>query len=650
VLSGLRVLERGSHAAFAGRLLVACGATVGVERGKDGIPIVRPWCDQGKTEFRDFPPDLILDGRVAGAARDDAWPGVATARVTPFGEDGPWAGWRGSELVHQALSGFMALDGYDGPDEPPVMAAGGQAEIVGGLMGAIAALLVLNGAGQRAATSWHEALSVGHETEFAAWTARGERLLRHTGQHAAVEEDPRRWQWRAADGRYVNLILPALTTQRWASIVDWLSSKGMAADLADERFLKGRARLAEERHIYDVLGAFVGSITADEAFEGGQARDLPWGVVRRPEENLADPQFQGRPVFETGAPWRVTEGPVPPASWVRRPGPVPSLRVLDLTWQVAGPTITRILAHAGADVVKVERPGKPELMRVMPVGSSAIFDGEGSPFFANLNAGKRSLGLDLADRSTLLQLVAAADVVVENFSSRVMDKLGLSFDDLAAANPSVVYLSLSGFGHEGPRRDYDTWGPTAQAISGCTWLSGLPGREPAGYGWSYLDYVAGYFATAGLLSALWATRRDGRARWVDVSQVECGLVCATDAWLAPGSVQVGNDGPVVRAGDGRWVAGLERAEVGADAYAAVLAAQAEGRAAAVVQDVADRLQFDEQLRHLGTYPVLDGVPFEATPIRIDGRSLPLRHPAPRLGEHTEEVLAQWLFRSCVSQS
>jgi crotonobetainyl-CoA:carnitine CoA-transferase CaiB-like acyl-CoA transferase len=603
--------------------------------------MLRRWRGRFKGELGEMGPDLVLDGRPVGAEplTDD----VPVVRLTGFGEDGPWAGWHGSgqEIVQQAMAGVMALDGYRGADEPPVMCAGGQAEVVGGLMGAIAGLLLLNGAGgegaRRAATSWHEALSVGHETEFAAWTTRGEKLGRHAGQHASHEEDPRRWQWRCADGRYVNLILPALTRDRWASIVQWLDSKDMAADLTDERWLKGAVRLAEEKHIFEVLGAFVATMTADEAFEGGQARDLPWGVVRRPEENFNDLQFAGRPVFDEGVPWRVHVGD---SVGARRPGPVPQLKVLDLTWQVAGPTVTRILAHAGADVVKVERPGKPELMRFMSVGSSGVFStGEGSPFFANLNAGKRSLALDMAsERDTFLRLVAAADIVVENFSSRVMERLGLGFEELQEANPSIVYVSLSGFGHEGPKRDYDTWGPTAQAISGCTWLSGLPGREPAGFGYSYLDYVGGYFATVGLLSALWATRRDGRARWVDVSQVECGLVCASLALENPGAVEPGNDGPVVRAGDGRWVVGLEAADVGRDAYESVLAAQGRGAACGVVQDQADRLERDRQLAFLGTYPL----PFEATPIRIGGRVLPISGPGPRLGEHTEEVLRSWL--------
>lgn len=639
MLTGLTVLELGDLAAVAGRLLGASGATV-VKADTDGTdPILRPWRDRFKTQLQQAPYDLLLDGRPVGREAGDDPPTAGVVRVTPFGEAGPWAGWRGNELVHQALSGFMGLNGYDDPALPPVMAAGHQAEITAGAMAAIAALLVANGAGRHAATSWHEALAVGHETELAAWTDRRESLRRITGRAAAADPDvTARLQWRCADDRYVNCIMPALTRARFAAVLEWLESRGMAADLTDERWQRGRVRLDEERHVFEVLGAFVATMTADEAFEGGQARNLPWGVVRRPEENRADPQFVDRPISSTGLPWRVHVGP--PSE--RRPRPIQGLRVLDFSWQIMGPTATRTLAHAGADVVKVERKGNLDLMRHMAVGASELFgDGEGSPFFRNLNAGKRSLALDVvADRETALRLVETADVVVENFSSRVMERLGLGFDQLRAVNPAIVYVSLSGFGHEGPKRDYDTWGPTAQAISGCTWLSQLPGLPPAGYGYSYLDYLGGYMGTVGLLAALWATRRDGRARWVDVSQVEVGMFATSLAVEMPDAVALGNTGPVVRAADGLWVAGIEGPVD--DAYAAVAAAQAGGVAAGVIQGPEQRLARDPQLACLGTYPVVDGNVYEATPIRIDGAALPISGPAPRLGQHTEEVLAEWL--------
>ena len=636
MLDGLHVVERGELGGFGARLLAAMGATVVPDPPLPTTdPAVAGWRNRFKAQPGSWPdgtPDLVVDGR-PGAAGEDAEQ-APTVRVTLFGESGPRAGWQGDELVVQALSGFMGLNGYE---DTPVAAAGNQAEVTAGTIAAIAALLVLQRDDTDAATSWLEAMAVGHETEHMAWTTQGERLQRIPGRAANVDPDVSPWQWRGTDGRYLNTITPALTTARWGAILDWLVANDAAGDLTDERFRRGAVRLQEERHIWDVVGRFLETLPAEEAFEQGQARNLPWGVVRRPEENLEQEQHRGRPIFESGLPWRVHEGP--PSD--RRPRPLEQLRVLDFTWQIMGPTATRILAAVGADVVRVERTTKPDLMRLMAVGSSGLFtDLTSSPFFRDLNAGKRSIELDVvAERDKALQLVAAADVIVENFSSRVMERLGLSFDDLQAVNPAIVYLSMSGFGHEGPRRDYDTWGPSAQALSGCTWLSQVPGREPAGYGFSYLDYLGGYMGCLGLLGALWATRRDGRPRWVDVSQVEVGLVAASLAIEAPEAVTLGNPGPVVRSGDGRWVVGME-GEID-DAHAAVEAAQAAGRTAGVVQDAADRLSLDPQLAHLALYPEADGFVYERVPIRIGGRPMPVRSPGPALGAHTEEVLSEW---------
>lgn len=217
VLEGLRVLERGQLAAFGGRLLASLGAAGVKEEGED--PVLAGWRDAGKRTTPLDGYDVVLDGRPPGVngGKPDA---RALVRVTRFGEVGPWAGWCGDELASQALSGFMGLNGY-ADDEPPLMCAGNQAEVTGGVMAAIASMLLANGAGKRAATSWHEALSVGHETELAAWTWRGERLVRIAGRPASVNPSAPRLQWRCADNRYVNCIMPALTRARWQAIVEW---------------------------------------------------------------------------------------------------------------------------------------------------------------------------------------------------------------------------------------------------------------------------------------------------------------------------------------------------------------------------------------------------------------------------------------------
>lgn len=618
MLTGVRVLELGEHASVAGRLLAACGASVATlyPEGPAGDTSLRTWRTRFKTEIsttsRDLDVDLVLDGRPVGSTPLDH--AVPVVRVTPLGEAGPWADRIVDDADVQSLSGFAAVNGYDDPDSPPVVAGGRQAEVTGGVMGAVAALLLLNGVGRRAATSWHEALMVGHETEFSAWTARGERVVRCTGGPYVVEGGrPARYQRRCADG-WLCAITPAMTTARWESLVGWLDAHGSAGPLVGEEWRKGLYRLEHEAEIAAVVNEFLAHMPVEQAMVEAQERDLPWGAIRRPADNLTDAQFADRPIFTTGAPWRVHEGRTlsrgPATSRSTRQSSVEGLRVLDFTWQIMGPTVTRILASAGADVVKVERSGKLDLMRLMAVGHSGLHrDGVGSPFFANLNAGKRSIDLDVrASRDVVLRLVAACDVVVENFSSRVMERLGLSFDDLQAVNPSVVYVSLSGFGHEGPLRDYDTWGPTAQALSGCTWLSQIPSMgDPAGYGYSYLDYLGGYVGAVGLLAALWATRRDGRARWVDVSQVEVGLLAASLAIEAPDAVVLGQ-------------AGEEHG-------------------------IADRFSNDEQARWAGTF-VQDAdssLWLERTPIRIDGAPMPVGAPLlGPVGEHTEEVLSSWL--------
>ncbi|MCW2541458.1 MAG: frc 9 [Frankiales bacterium] len=194
------------------------------------------------------------------------------------------------------------------------------------------------------------------------------------------------------------------------------------------------------------------------------------------------------------------------------------IRVLDFTWNVAGPTCTRILAALGAEVIKVESHTMPDPIRRSPAAAG---------FFANLNLGKRSFTVDAKSREgheLLEQLVAESDVVVESFASGVLASWGFSYDKLVALSPNVIYVSVTGFGHTGPYQSYVTYGPTAQAYSGMTHSSGKPGRPPAGWGYSYLDVFTGSMAAAWTLSAIHKVRfRGGGPQRVDVSQVETGL-------------------------------------------------------------------------------------------------------------------------------
>jgi crotonobetainyl-CoA:carnitine CoA-transferase CaiB-like acyl-CoA transferase len=158
----------------------------------------------------------------------------------------------------------------------------------------------------------------------------------------------------------------------------------------------------------------------------------------------------------------------------------------------------------------------------------------GSGLFNNLNRNKRSTTLNLnhpRGLELIRRLIGVSDAVVENFSSRVMEQKGLSYAEMSAINPGIIYLSLSGFGHTGRDRDYVTWGPTAQALSGLSLMSGLPDAPPAGWGFSYLDHTAGYYGAAALLLALFERTRSGKGQHIDIAQIETGMALAGPAFL-----------------------------------------------------------------------------------------------------------------------
>ena len=214
--------------------------------------------------------------------------------------------------------------------------------------------------------------------------------------------------------------------------------------------------------------------------------------------------------------------------------PLQGVRVCDLTWIIAGPTATRVLADFGADVIRVEHQQAVDAIRLgRPiVGDQPTLNNSG--FFNYFNRNKRSILLNVRHpmgHDILKRLIAESDVVVENFSSGVMDSWGLGYDEQRAINPGIIYCSVSGFGHSGRDAAYTTWGPTAQALSGLTFMSGLPGKQPAGWGYSYMDHTAGYYAASAIMMALYHRGLSGEGQHIDMSQVEAGMVLTGPAVL-----------------------------------------------------------------------------------------------------------------------
>lgn len=381
--------------------------------------------------------------------------------------------------------------------------------------------------------------------------------------------------------------------------------------------------------------------------------------------------------------------------------PLEGLKVLDFTWSIAGPHGVRTLADCGAMVVKVESTTKPDAAR----GYRPTYDNqpgaENSALFDTMNAGKLSLQLDLNHalaRAVVLDLVRWADVVVESFSPRAMRGWQLDYEHLRAVNPSVIMVSTCLTGQDGPLSSFAGYGNLAAALSGFYGLAGWPDRAPAGPFGAYTDYTSTHLVLATLLAAVDHRRRTGEGQHVDVAQAEAALHFLTPAVLdytVNGRVarRAGNTDPEMAphgvypaAGDDRWVAiacqdddawpalcqVLGRADLAEDAglrhgggraarrdeldtaisawTAARRAEEAEallvraGVAAHAVNNSAECLA-DLQLQHRQhflelAHPerrcIVENTRFQLsrTPPRV---GLP-----PRVGEHTDEVLADLL--------
>ncbi len=380
--------------------------------------------------------------------------------------------------------------------------------------------------------------------------------------------------------------------------------------------------------------------------------------------------------------------PTPPSVDPARP--LAGVRVLDFTWVVAGPVTTRTLADLGADVIKVERRGAVD------------FGDRRGGLTGTLMRGKRSIVLDLADArgvAVARRLALASDVVVDNFSARVMPNLGLDHESLRGERPDLICLRMTGYGLTGPDRDKVSYGPTLQALTGYTALMGEPDGPPVGFGYSYSDLAAGNLGALAVLAALWHRRGTGEGLSIDLAQQEAvasllGPLLLERAMCGGASTACGNASQEARgaphgvypcAGDDRWIAisafrddewrllaeMAEHPEWTRDArfttcdlrltHAAELEGlvaswtrthdaetlmaclQAAGVAAGRVANARDLCARDPQLAARGHF--VDVPTPEGGSVRLDGPAFVLsqtpaavRGPGPLLGEHTDEVL------------
>jgi crotonobetainyl-CoA:carnitine CoA-transferase CaiB-like acyl-CoA transferase len=211
--------------------------------------------------------------------------------------------------------------------------------------------------------------------------------------------------------------------------------------------------------------------------------------------------------------------------------PLAGIRVLDFTHVLAGPFCTRLLADLGADVVRVESSKHPD----HPWPSAFISDDGRHASYLNTNRSKRSIAIDLKNpegQKLASELAGVADIIIENFSAGVMERLTLGYETLKLGNPSLIYVSMSGYGHQGPRRHWTSMNMNLQGYSGLMMVTGAEDEPPTAISNSWNDYVGGLHACFAILQAVERQRSTGSGSLIDLSQFECSAAMIGAAILS----------------------------------------------------------------------------------------------------------------------
>jgi crotonobetainyl-CoA:carnitine CoA-transferase CaiB-like acyl-CoA transferase len=631
---------------------------------------------------------------ITRAALEHANPALVHVSVTAFGSHGPRASWQAGELVVSALGGVLRLTGD--PDRPPVKEAQDACLFHADMVAAAGAMAAhysrgRSGPGQHVDVAAQEVAFSRNVNGVLVWQF-DRRQLHRVGGAVSYGKATVRCIWPLADGWcFHTLMTGRFGAPANQALSDWMDEVGARNPLQGVAWLRyNRSTLERETRAdwESAIAAFFVTRSRAEIRSDGRRRGINACVLATPAEVLSDDQLQARgfwsgtavgpkPAWFAAMRSGPTHEPTHPGERASaRTGPLAGVRVLDFSWALVGSITTKILGDLGADVIKVESRGRPCLSRMdVQVGASSAKDLDDKPWFAHLNTSKRSVALDLKRpeaRELLEPLIRWADVVVENFSPGTMAKLALDYDALVKINPGLVMASGSVYGQTGPLAQ--EWGidGTGAALSGRTFMTGWPDRDPVTPGAvPYGDVIVPYVMAAQTVAALQSRRQSGQGAHIDASMYE---ICVQQMWPAILAAQNGSSaarrgnsdsrvywqGVLPARGEDRWVAvsvrdesewtrlmrltaGVTPEKWSADQRDGELAEalQREGIAAGVVQDMADLVDHDPVIAARGALVMLDHPKLGAfghvrTPMTFSAdANRPYRAPA--LGEHTWEV-------------
>ena len=585
----------GEPAAMAGRLLADMGAEVVKIEPPGGDPLRRvgphagdgerslrfaAW-NAGKTSLACDADDPRVDAVLAGAdivIETPGWPGMLEVererapaavwvKVTPFGADGPRAGWRASDLGVMAATANMFSTGF--PDRAPIRASEPSGYAHTGPEVAFAALSAYaSGRPQIVDVSMQEVAMLANMSGGAQFPRTGRRGARTGASIGGITREV----WECKDG-FVTFGLrggparaPSLKFITKLLIENGLDTPAWTERNFDE-FLHTKATPEELKALEAPLVELFSRYEMLEIYNIATEVNLMVAAANSSKEIYASGQLEAREMFRTldgieGFPTkfatlRSPDGETPGLDAVRgepslgasaapdwEPRAVPAgtgpakgawegMKLLEFGSGAAGPIAARYFAEQGATVVKVESKSRPDFLRIYALGPNNPHGMEGGDLFNSLNVGKKSITLNLKDAKGIeiaRQLIQWSDAVLENFAPKAMRGFGLDYDSLVGDIPDLVMVSSCMMGQTGPHRNYPGFGAQGSALGCYNFLTGWPDREPMGPAGTITDSLSPRFAAAAIAAGVLHKRRTGRGVHIDVSQVENALFTLSP-WL-----------------------------------------------------------------------------------------------------------------------
>jgi crotonobetainyl-CoA:carnitine CoA-transferase CaiB-like acyl-CoA transferase len=487
-------------------------------------------------------------------------PALVYVSISPFGAFGPKRQYQATDLVVQAAAGNIAVTGF--ADRPPLRPAGVTAWAHAGAAAAGAALIGLRLA-RRTGQPSHVDVSAQEATSLAAgFTLLNQALGNAPTRRASADAGLATGIVACADG-FVNNAVGAIGPMQHflARQVAWMVDEGALDAALAAALSSGRASGEDMARLGASIQTMFATRTKQQLLDAALEHGFVLAPLSTTAEVLRSEQFEQRDVwwqdgsvtmpgpFATFCPAPLTFrrpspaagehdtpvfAPRPPRATINGSDhrPLADVKVLDFGWIMAGPYATRVMADYGAAVVKVESANRIDLLRLLPPYYGFASAPENSASFAAVNAGKQSLGLDLAHpdaRQIVLDLVDWADVVCESFAPGAMRRRHLDYDSLRARKPSLIMLSSSLFGQTGPYSSMGGYGTQGSALAGLTHPTGYPDRPPIGPFGPFTDFIAPRFQVVAILAALEYRDRTGHGQYIDLAQAETGLQVMAEA-------------------------------------------------------------------------------------------------------------------------